>query len=63
MKASHTRLEDAALNNTVDVDWQQFHALRQNELPGGRRRGTVLAITCQQLSRLCREVLTNLATV
>ena len=52
MEATHTRLEDAALDDAVDVDRQQFHALGQNELPGGRRRGTVLAVACQQLSTL-----------
>jgi len=63
MEATHTRLEDAALDDAVDVDRQQFHAFGQNELPGGRRRGTVLAVACQQLSTLRGEVLTNLTTV
>ena len=60
---THTWLEDATLDDTVDVDRQQLHALGQNQLSRWRRRRAVLTIARQQLCTLGRQVLTHLTRV
>ncbi len=41
--------EGVAIEQTVDVERQQFHALGQNQLAGRGRRGAILAVAGQDL--------------
>lgn len=51
-----TPLQHGAFDYAVDVERQQLHALRQDELAGRGGTGTVLAIAGQDLCTLVHQV-------
>lgn len=51
-----TSLNAVALKDTVAVERQQFHALRQDKLAGGGGAGAVLPVTGQDVRHLGHDL-------